>query len=288
MTAPRVCPNSGPFTLGFIVSTLAAMAAIAGCIGGSGSSGFDIAEGLAIQRVVDLDTCEVFDSLTICPADTGPGSIETPSAVPTTPASPTPSPAPSEPSLPTATDVAIPAPSETPPGPADTTPTSSPPSAIPSSTRLPSTTETPRPTDTPTPTAVPSMEIVTNRVSFDGEAPLCVTGDTPATCFVDFEFFALGFATDVAFRVASRPLGAEAPWLVLDPIAGEFVGPSPIFVAPIPVDLSLATESPVERLQIVVLGFESDPGPVPQHVDRLSQTGADLAFAVEPLPIFSE
>jgi len=290
------------------------MTAIAGCIGGSGSSGFDIAEGLAIQRVVERSTCEMFDDLTICPADTSPGSLETPSVVPTAAASPAASPAPSEPSLPTTTDVAMPARTETPPGPAGATPTSSPPptadafatptaditgspaapssptptaTTVPSSSRPPSASETPKSTDSPTPTMVPGMKIVTNRANFD-DAPLCVAGDTPAPCVVDFEFRALGFAGDVAFRVASRPLDAAAQWLVLDPVTTGLAGPLAVFIAPIPIDLSPTPESPIERLQIVVLGFESDPGPVPRHVDRLSQTGADLAFAVEPISILIE
>lgn len=59
---------------------------LAGCAGGSGSSGFDVlAENAAIDQALDMDGCETFEGLTICAAAPEAPATETPIAPAATP-----------------------------------------------------------------------------------------------------------------------------------------------------------------------------------------------------------
>jgi len=304
-----------------------------GC-GGSGSSGFNIAESAAIQRVVDEGECEEFDGLVICPADSSPQSVATPTTQPTEPpaeatstavatATPTQSeidgtPQPTETvpaGIPTATGSpvgpqATPTPAGT-TGPASPTttegfqtpaatptptdelsvPPSETPTTLPTNTRTPTrratSTRTPteEPSNSPTATVVPMMEIITNRANLDMGEALCA-GIEASSCFVDFRFSAVGFDAGTAFRVASRRVGVEEAWTIsaANLSASSIAGPS--YAAGIQVEMTPLAAQPTTEIQIVVLGFERDPGPVPSRVFRLSDTGADLAYAVAPLRVY--
>ena len=62
---------------------LAMVATLAGCLGGSGSSGFDITENAAIEEAIDTQECQDFEGLVICPAAPRDTTIPTSSPTPT-------------------------------------------------------------------------------------------------------------------------------------------------------------------------------------------------------------
>jgi hypothetical protein len=294
----------------FIVTVVFGLFAL-GCAGGSGSSGFDIAEGLAIERVTESGECEEFDGLLICPADavplpaetatpspTVPPATDTPTAAPTdSPTAsptdghdvPTPAATPTLPGFPpTETATASPAPSGAPNG--TTTPTVSG-TVVPSPTIPPPTvsatatnTRTTVPSATPTRTIVPSLDIATNLGSFEGQP--CQPSDLAGTCTLVFEFSPRGFPPETAFRVASRLLDTQDPWLIQTTAPPTLPNSDFTYVVDIPIEAApLAADGAGAILQVVVLAFETDPGPVPTQVAALSATGADLAFAVSPIGI---
>lgn len=273
-----------------------------GCAGGSGSSGFDIAESLVIERVTAGGECEEFDGLLICPADAAPVPAGTPTPSPTVaPATDTPTASPTDaldvptpvetPTLPevppTETATASPAPSGAP-----GTPTVSG-TAIPSPTTPPAMatvsatvthTHTAAPSATATRTEIPSLDITTNLDSFEGQP--CQPSDLAGTCTLVFEFSARGFPPATAFRVASRLLDTQDPWLIQPAAPATTPNGDFTYAVEIPIDVApLAADDAGASLQVVVLAFESDPGPVPTHVATLSATGADLAFAVSPIAV---
>ena len=239
------------------------------CAGGSGSSGFGISESVVLQRVADGRQCEDFEGLIICPADATPEDLPTPNQS----VSPTPSPiATGIPTAITATP-ALPQATET-PG-ADDTPA---PQATP--------TEPSEPTATPSPTVIPPSEIFTNLPDPLGQL-FCAPNADGRLCDIAFRFAASGFPTDAAFRVAVRDAGSDSPWSILTPSAIDESGSAAFgYSASIAVDLAAEREpNDGNLLRIVVLVFEREPGPVPDRVARLSDTGADRAFVVAPLPI---
>jgi len=253
-----------------------------GCVGGSGSSGFDLAESSVIQRVGQGQECEEFDGLVICPADATRGAAPTP----TQPAPPTAPPA----ATPSATETTSAPASPTPevtgtiPVPHGTsTPTASPlandtaaPTAI-AASPMP----TGVPSATPSPTAIPETDILTNAPGLH-EGAACAPTSPPANCVVEFRFRASGLPETSAFRVAGRPADAEGPWSILVPIRTDGTGGEFEYSTEIPIDL---TQGDQRSIQLVVLVFDSDPGPVPDRVSRLSDTGAVRAFVVAVVPV---
>jgi hypothetical protein len=266
----------------------------AACLGGSGSSGFDILESAAISRVTEQQECESFDGLLICPAHTAP-----PSPTPTTPPDPTAAPADTPTATPTGAEdlptaaatatssATTPAANGTasPPVSGTTTATPEPTNTPEAPSASPTLTSTAPPSPTPSPTSVPSPGIATGAAESDIALPCAQVSQS--ACAVELEFTPVGFAADTAYRVASRRVGVEEPWTITDPARSAVAGAAFAYVAPIAVDLSEpASGAPgQERLQVVVLAFERDPGPVPARVARLSDTGADVAFAVAPFLI---
>lgn len=261
------------------LTLLAACLFAVGCAGGSGSSGFNIAESQAVDRVAESGECEDFDGLLICPVETLPTTEATPTATPTSTRAP---------EIPTAspTDgIDAPTPGVTatmPQLPATQTPTALPTQGPPETATATATEES---SPTPSPTNIPTLGVVTDVAEF-GDDQSCVLADDESSCVVAFRFTAIGFPPESAFRVASRPTGAEVAWDIVDPTTPAQAS-LPAYTADLPVDLDTPTahSGAVSTLQVVVLAFDSDPGPVPERVDSLGATGADLAFAAPPLPI---
>ncbi len=308
----------------------AALIALAlGCAGGSGSSGFDLAESLIVQRVADRQECEELDGLTICPAAVAPPSTLAPTLAPTlvptrqaTTVPPTAT-ATSEPTgsidataVPSLTPTSVPAPTEhemqtpgttaspttrttrTPAASPTRVNTPEPPPTLaatatqtqvsfstpdPTQTSAPTATPTRRPLSTPTATPIPGMRIETNAPLLQ-EPLACRTSDVAGICDVGFEFSALGFEPGTAFRLAVRQIDAEEPWTIVAPTAVDTGGVTPSFGAEVGVN-EIEIEAGGGALRVVVLAFDSDPGPVPERVTSLSDTGATLAFVTDEIPI---
>ncbi len=264
-----------PFLDAAILVVCAGLLAI-GCAGGSGSSGFNVSESLVLERVTRDGECEEFEGLTICPADSAPIHAPSPSFTPTT--SPTDGFTTPSPGV-TAT-VPQPPPTSTPTATVDGTQGPTEPTGTATSTA------TPEPSSTPTATAMPSLAVLTTFFGME-DTLSCQATDSPGSCAVTFEFTPTGFSGETAFRIASRRAGAEGPWDIQAPT--PIAQPANIFNyrVEIQVDRNQPTSDAggIDLLQVVVLAFDSEPGPVPDRVDTLSATGADFAFVVPSLAI---
>ena len=294
-------------TLSQTTSTLLILFAL-GCAGGSGSSGFDLSESLIVQRVADTQECEEINGLLICPAgESTPLASSTPTEAPHTPtattgesdetatplppratASPTdnmhtPNGTPTPPGVvPTPTLLGTPQPTEV--DFATKTATRAPTNtASPTVPATATTSNTATMTTTATATTIPGIRIETNVPLEDGPS-LCMLSDRRGICDVDFAFFASGFPEDAAFRVATREIGTMVAWHILPPTVADPIEPDSFATRiPLPEENFDITEE--TSIQVVILVFESDPGPVPDRVRNLSDTGATLAFVAEPLPV---
>lgn len=226
---------------------------LTGCLGGSGSSGFDITENVAIEDVLDTRECKEFEGLMICPADTAPTPDRSASATP----SPTPTKTPGINATPSVT-----APIHS-PGPETMTPTR-------------------EPSAEPTPPPAPPMMVDTNVPA--KETVACVPTETGA-CSFDFLFFVDGFPPDAVFRTAVRDRD-DAPWKIL-PATGvvdhEPNGSS--YKSPIEVDPGAIAPGEAPNLQLAVLVFLTDPGPLPATVELLGDTHADFAYVLPSVPV---
>ncbi len=264
---------------------LAALAA--GCAGGSGSSGFNIAESLVLDRVTQDGECEEFEGLVICAADTAPALDATPTATAEAQPSDTPIASPTDaidfPTPGVTATVPQPPASATPDGTAGPSATATPSGmpSVPTVVATATSTRTPPPTATPTPTSEPSLGVVTNVAGLE-DTPNCVAGADSGTCAVPFEFAATGFPAGAAFRIASRLADQSSPWDIQTPTTLVSAANTALLGVGIPVELNDAGSNlgVVPMLQLVVLAYETDPGPLPDRVDSLSETGADIAFAV--------
>lgn len=91
-----------------------------------------------------------------------------------------------------------------------------------------------------------------------------------------------GFSSATVFRVALRSVDPNGPWHLL-PAPMENGNPSdPNFAVDIPLP---PADAAGEGVQIAVLVFFTDPGPLQEQVDTLGATGADFAFVSAELPV---
>ena len=173
MQAPR------SFWLGlFLVS-----ATLTACVGGRGSSGFDISENAAIGRVIDTQQCVDHQGLTICPAD----HPETP----VVPASPTPTVTPYTPTRATPTPTLAMSP-------------------------------TPTMSMSPTPTLTPAPPPRVDTGLSDQTSITCVQTTPGGPCAVTFRFATQGFPPTATFSVAARAVAPLGLWhLAPAPVASN-------------------------------------------------------------------
>jgi len=273
---------------------------VAGCAGGSGSSGFDVAaENRAIDHALATDTCTVVDGLTICASSSAPSPTATtivveptftptasiePSATRTTTAmiqrSRTPT---STPSAPTATATSTGTPdgsTATPTGTPESitaTPTGTPElsTATPTFAQATATgtpgrgtkTPTPTPTATPRPTT-PSVDI---DIPADGILP-CQPHDD-GRCDLILSYQVSGAPDDAGYRVALRTRNPDGDWSVFPASQAE---------------AALSVQSTSAQYQIAVLVFVPAPSFVPDDVERLGDTGANYAFVTPVVRIESD
>lgn len=246
---------------------LAALCALvlAGCAGGSGSSGFDIvaAENAAIDTALDTGSCVVERGLTICASTS---ETAAPSSTPTAtlpPASPTRT---AMSQLTATVTVAV-----------TGTPTTTPPVTVPTATATqhegPSATRTgtPGPSHTPTPTGTPARPSIDIQAD-PSDVAQCVSEADSQVCALRFVFLPTDIPAGVAYRAAWRQRNPDSNWRVVPVVGNAFE----VLVPP-----NVAT------LQTAVLVYESDPGPVPNEVAVLSDTGADAAFVSAVLTVRS-
>jgi len=249
---------------------------LAGCAGGSGSSGFDVlAENAAIQQALDSQDCEVFEGLTICAA----GGKAPPTDTPVAPAqTPTGTPRPTNTARPTSTALsnltatpsengATPTPTGTPIAKGTATP--SPTFAGPSATDTQAAAPTPTPTlsvpnsPTPSSTTTPGRAAVETNTSPSDTLPCVPNSDT--TCTIVFVFSPVGQPSSAAYRVAVRTRNPDSVWRVVEAPNNRAL-------------IEVSDANPGQQYQFVVLVFSEDPGPLPETVQVLAETGADSAF----------
>jgi hypothetical protein len=255
---------------------------LAACVGGSGSSGFDISENFAIEQALDSQECVDFEGLIICPAAPAPTAGPTITATPTftaTPAPPEPTPSftPTPP-----TDVPLQSPSPTLPEGFQT--------PGPSATVTPRFTETGTPTvtvtrpapETPFPTAPPIMEIETSLS--DAGAINCPSLPVEIACPFDFAFTPRGFPADATYRVAVRE-AVEMPWTILPVPQLIPQEREPAFASFFEIDRSASPGAPLPALQFAVLVFLGPADGLPAQVQRLGDTGADFAYVTPVVSI---
>lgn len=249
---------------------------LAGCAGGSGSSGFDVlAENAAIQQALDSQDCDVFEGLTICAAGGEAPATDTPVAPAQTP---TGTPRPTSTARPTSTEQSrrTPTPSE---NGATGTPTGTP-IAIGTATRTatlaaPTVTETQAAAPTPTPTlsvpssptpsttATPGRAAVETNTSPSDTLPCVPNSDT--TCTIVFEFSPVGQPSSAAYRVAVRTRNPDSVWRVVEAPNNRAL-------------IEVSDAPPGQEYQFAVLVFSEDPGELPEAVQLLADTGAESAF----------
>lgn len=264
---PRHTPD---YSAGFrwparLAGLAAALLLLAAC-GGSGSSGFDVAalENRAIERAIETSMCQPVDGLTICAA----GQTPLPAATETQRATPTPT------AEPTGTVATTGTPTGTPDGP-DATPSAD-------RTATPTTTTTPErpgedtPTPTPTPTEIPSSPNVGTNLG-DSNAVPCQAG--AEGCVLDFQFRPENIDPAATFWIAVRTIIPPGEWRIFPDPTRTGSTDAPAFEQPVEVDFS----DPEATYQIAVLVFYLPPGDPPETVERLGETGADLAFVTQEL-----
>jgi hypothetical protein len=249
-----------------------------GCVGGSGSSGFDLAENGAIMEALDGDRCVENDGLTICPANPEPTATPTETTTPqpeptvSTPAQETPTPTPENhmrsPTAPvnqTPTDETR---TPTPTGPTDN----------PSPTASKTFTFTPSPTPTPTLSAPVEMRIDTSLVPDRGvDCELSGGG-----CTFELDFAPQGFPPDIGFQVAARLRDPDGEWLIFAVHDVSIHPTMPVFRAVVTLPLDGRGEEDLVA-QVAVLVFATPPINASPAVDSLGASGANFAFVTSEL-----
>lgn len=264
--------------------------ALPGC-SGSGSSGFDAspsAEDSAIDQALQEQHCVDVGGLTICPAEQGaqPAATATPTtpapATSTAPATAT-APAPTVSATATATAPAMnatatAAPEQSPIGPAATTTAT----ATAAATTTASATNSPTPT--PTATNTPGMKIT---FFADASPTLSCTALDPTACRFTISFLAQGFPPDAMFRAAARSVDPTGPWTIGPPAAATGPQPSNSLVAAVTVSGVSSAPAQARQVQIVVLVYLQPPDLVPDQVELLGESGANLAYVASPLTVIA-
>lgn len=238
---------------------------LAGCLGGSGSSGF---ENAAIEAAIDSQECQYFEGLMICPAeplvDPRPTATATPTLTP-----------------PAGVTSTVPIPQDTPTFPTPgVTGTPTPPeqtTVSPTNTQRAQST----PTIVPTATVPPAMQVETN---LGPSSDINCTDDS--ACSFTFFYVAIGFPDDAMYRTASRD-SDDQPWALSEPTGVADPRPAhATFRDQIPIDPPNSAPAGVEpTIQFAVLVFLNDPGELPSSVSRLGDTGADFAYVLPPVPV---
>jgi hypothetical protein len=233
---------------------------VAACAGGSGSSGFDLTEGAAIQRALDEKRCVDFEGFLVCPADTS--STEPQAGTPT--------------------------PTGTKPG-ATENPTPSPTRAggeTPPPTAIPIVTASPTPSPTPTVLVERGVDLVLSQVGMVE----CTDSEQDGLCELTIPFAPEGFPTDATFRVAVRKLDPitlkpDGAWVIGAPPVPSGSPEMPSFDASVSAVPTADVTSGTVMVQLAVLVFLDPPATIPEQTELLGDTGADYAFVTTEIVI---
>lgn len=115
-----------------------------------------------------------------------------------------------------------------------------------------------------------------------------LTGETSAvacaavdatTCRFTLSFLAQGFPLGAQFRVAARPVDPTGPWSIGAPALPSAALPADGFGAPASVSRQ------ANQVQLVVLVYLQPSDFVPDQVELLGESGADLAFVANPVAV---
>jgi hypothetical protein len=300
-------PNHRPSAAAVAAQLVAgSLVVLLGCAGGSGSSGFDLAENGAIMQAIDEERCVESDGLTICPANgataptprasvtatppTAPTSTATlaasppsPTATPTSPGiddfTPTATPPSNNPDgSPTAALDTTPTPTESGPIIGDATPTRTAPPAT--QTPAPAASRTPTPTPTATMSAPVEMRIDT---SF-GDATAVDCAFDGNSCGFAFAFAPQGFPPGTTFQVAARVRDPDGEWRLFLARQANADPSLPVFEAFLSLPVGGRPGEPF-RAQVAVLVFLVPTDFVSPAVDALAQSSADFAFVTRDLEV---
>jgi hypothetical protein len=242
------------------LAALAVAVALAGC-GGSGSSGFDgiAAENAAIDDALASGGCVTERGLTICAA-----SEEASPATPPTGALPSATATPvAEASVTQTATMATPPDDRT----ATPTGTFALATASPTPTRTATgsaRTRTATYTPTPTPSMRPNVDIQLDPTDIAN----CAAVDDGQSCALRLVFVPMAAPANAAYRAAVRTRDPDSDWRVVE-VSGNAV------------DVVIGPD--VTVIQLAILLYDRDPGPVPGEVQALFDSGADYAFVSAPL-----
>jgi hypothetical protein len=99
------------------------------------------------------------------------------------------------------------------------------------------------------------------------------------TCRFTLSFLAQGFPLGTQFRVAARSVDPTGAWSIGAPALPSAALPADGFAAPASVPRQAA------QVQLVVLVYLQPPDFVPDQVELLGESGADLAFVASPVAV---
>lgn len=140
------------------------------------------------------------------------------------------------------------------------------PTAFPDATGTPASfSPTPTPTGTP-PASEPAVDIQPDAT----DVANCAAGADSQSCALRLVFVPIAAPAGAAYRAAVRPRDPDGRWRILA-VSGNTVE---IVVGP-----------DVAVVQTAILLYEREPGPVPDEVERLADSGADFAFVTAPLTL---
>lgn len=140
------------------------------------------------------------------------------------------------------------------------------PSTVPDATGTPAFfSPTPTPTGTP-PASRPEVDIQPDPT----DVANCAAGADSQSCALRLVFVPVAAPAGAAYRAAVRARDPDGRWRILA-VSGNAVE---IIVGP-----------DVAVVQTAILLYEREPGPVPDEVERLADSGADFAFVTAPLAV---
>jgi hypothetical protein len=139
-------------------------------------------------------------------------------------------------------------------------------------------TATARTTGTPTPSAVPTATATTTapghpvvEVDLDSsDIANCEGLDLSQPCVVTVTFMTANTPASAVYRAASRARNPDSIW-TLHPDTGY--------------QAFIVVPAEVAQLQVAILVFNEEPGPLPDEVELLADSGADQAFVTAPVTV---
>lgn len=135
---------------------------------------------------------------------------------------------------------------------------------------------TPTVVTSPTPTAAVGATPRVDTTLANGASIACTRTAPGSACTLTFNFAALGLSPSATFGVATRLRDPDTAWTLAPPPVVDTGTDPPLFATTI--DLQLPDDPPDRSVQFAVLVFLADSTGAPMEFERLSESGADVAF----------